>query len=173
MKQFRNGYICERELTADELAQMEAASRRARLEEASRPLRSEEVLAMLIPQQINTLAVDDNTALRMLAFYPEWAAGAAYTVGHKVRRNGKLWRVVQAHTSQEGWEPENAASLWEQINETHAGTIDDPILYSGNMALTNGLYYMQDWVIYKCTRDTGNPVYHALCELVGLYVEKA
>lgn len=173
MKQFRNGYICERELTADELAQMEAASRRARLEEASRPLRSEEVLAMLIPQQINTLAVDDNTALRMLAFYPEWAAGAAYTVGHKVRRDGKLWRVVQAHTSQEGWEPENAASLWEQINETHAGTMDDPIPYSGNMALTNGLYYMQDWVIYKCTRDTGNPVYHALDELVGLYVEKA
>ena len=173
MKQFRNGYICERELTADELAQMEAASRRARLEEASRPLRSEEVLAMLIPQQINTLAVDDNTALRMLAFYPEWAAGAAYTVGHKVRRNGKLWRVVQAHTSQEGWEPENAASLWEQINETHAGTMDDPIPYSGNMALTNGLYYMQNWVIYKCTRDTGNPVYHALSDLVGLYVEKA
>lgn len=173
MKQFRNGYICERELTADELAQMEAASRRARLEEASRPLRSEEVLAMLIPQQINTLAVDDNTALRMLAFYPEWAAGAAYTVGHKVRRDGKLWRVVQAHTSQEGWEPENAASLWEQINEMHAGTMDDPIPYSGNMALTNGLYYMQDWVIYKCTRDTGNPVYHALSDLVGLYVEKA
>lgn len=173
MKQFRNGCICERELTADELAQMEAASRRARLEEASRPLRSEEVLAMLIPQQINTLAVDDNTALRMLAFYPEWAAGAAYTVGHKVRRNGKLWRVVQAHTSQTGWEPENAASLWEQINETHAGTMDDPIPYSGNMALMAGLYYMQDWVIYKCTRDTGNPVYHALDELVGLYVEKA
>ena len=41
MKQFRNGYICERELTAAELAQMEATYRRARLEEASRPLRSE------------------------------------------------------------------------------------------------------------------------------------
>ena len=169
--------ICDngiyRDITTDERAQLEAAYRRVRLEEASRPLRSEEVIAMLIPQQINTLDVDDNTALRMLAFYPEWAAGAAYTVGHKVRRNGKLWRVVQAHTSQTGWEPENAASLWEQINEMHAGTMDDPIPYSGNMALTNGLYYMQDWVIYKCTRDTGNPVYHALDELVGLYVEKA
>ena len=162
-----------RDMTADELAQMEAASRRARLEEASRPLRSEEVIAMLIPQQINTITVDDNTALRMLPFYPEWAAGTAYTVRYKVRRDGKLWRVVQAHTAQVGWEPENAASLWEQINETHAGTMDDPIPYSGNMALTAGLYYMQDWVIYLCTRDTGNPVYHALSELVGLYVEKA
>lgn len=171
MKKYINGkYI---EMTEEEIAEIEADARRARLEEASRPLRSEEVLAMLIPQQINTLAVDDNTALRMLAYYPEWAADTTYTVGYKVRRNGKLWRVVQAHTSQTGWEPENAASLWEQINETHAGTMDDPIPYSGNMALMAGLYYMQDWVIYKCTRDTGNPVYHSLSELVGLYVEKA
>ena len=160
-------------MTTDELAQMKADERRARLEEASRTMPQDEVLAMLIQKQINTLTVDDNTALRMLEFYPEWTAGAAYTVGHKVRRNGKLWRVVQAHTAQVGWEPENAASLWEQINETHAGTIDDPIPYSGNMSLTNGLYYMQDWVIYLCTRDTGTPVYHALSELVGLYVEKA
>lgn len=137
------------------------------------PMTAEVVTRLLIPQQINELTVDDNTALRMLAFYPEWAAGTSYAVGYKVRRDGKLWRVVQAHTSQAGWEPENAASLWEQINETHSGSIDDPIPYSGNMALTNGLYYMQDWVIYKCTRDTGNPVYHALSELVGLYVEKA
>ena len=171
MKVYENGIY--RDMTADELAQMEAASRRARLEEASRSLSQSEVLAMLIPQQINTLTVDDSMALRMLPFYPEWAAGTAYTVGYKVRRGGKLWRVVQAHTSQAGWEPENAASLWEQINETHSGSIDDPIPYSGNMALTAGLYYMQDWVIYKCTRNTGNPVYHALSELVGLYVEKA
>ena len=145
----------------------------APIAEAKRPLTKSEVLAMLIPQQINTLSVDDTTALRMLDFYPEWTAGAAYTVGYKVRHSGKLWRVVQAHTAQVGWEPENAASLWEQINETHSGTLDDPIPYSGNMSLTAGLYYMQDWVIYKCTRDTGNPVYHALSELVGLYVEKA
>ena len=141
--------------------------------EKRRMLNREEITDMLIRQQINTLAVDDNMALRMLDFYPEWSAGTAYTVGYKVRRDGKLWRVLQAHTSQTGWEPENAASLWEQINETHAGTIDNPIPYSGNMALTYGLYYMQDWVIYKCTRDTGNPVYHALNELAGLYVEKA
>lgn len=135
------------------------------------PLTAEEVTRLLITQQINTLEVDDNTALRMVEFYPEWAADMAYTVGYKVRRNGKLWRVVQAHTAQIGWEPENAASLWEQINETHAGTEDDPIPYSGNMALESGKYYIQDYTIYLCTRDTGNPVYNALSELVGIYVE--
>ena len=30
---------------------------------------------MLIRQQINTLEVDDSTALRMVEFYPEWSAG--------------------------------------------------------------------------------------------------
>lgn len=126
---------------------------------------------MLIPQQINTLSVDDNTALRMMEFYPEWAANTAYTVGFKVRYNGKLWRVVQAHTSLVGWEPTAAASLFEQINETHAGTEDDPIPYSRNMALENGKYYMQDYEIYLCTRDTLISVYNPLSELVGIYVE--
>ena len=172
------GTLALPEITKEEYeSEMTAVNKRMQVQtsiaEAHRSFTASEVLALLIPQQINTLAVDDNTALRMLDFYPEWAADTAYTVGYNVRRNGKLWRVLQAHTSQVGWEPENAASLWEQINETHAGTIDDPIPYSGNMALTAGLYYVQDWVIYKCTRGTGNPVYHALSELVGLYVEKA
>ena len=127
---------------------------------------------MLIAQQINTLTVDDNTALRMVAFYPEWAENAEYTIGYKVQRNGKLWRCIQAHTSQTGWEPENAASLWTEICESHAGTLEDPIPYSGNMALESGKYYMQDGKVYRCTRDTGNPVYNALSELVGLYVEE-
>lgn len=186
MKYYKNGNALIRtvgtldlpEITAEEYeAEMTSVNERIEVQtaiaEAHKPFSASEVLAMLIPQQINTLAVDDNTALRMLEFYPEWAADMAYSVGFKVRRDGKLWRVVQAHTSQTGWEPENAASLFEQINETHSGTVDDPIPYSGNMALTAGLYYMQDWVIYKCTRGTGNPVYHALSELVGLYVEKA
>lgn len=116
-------------------------------------------------------SLPDETALTVIMLYPEWVSGVSYTVGFKVRRSGKLWRVRQAHTSQTGWEPESAASLWEQINETHAGTLEDPIPYSGNMTLTAGLYYIQDNKIYLCTRDTINPVYNALRELVGLYVE--
>ena len=147
--------------------------RRMVLEEKYRPLTESEVSRMLIAQQINALTVDDNTALRMKEFYPEWAADTEYTIGYKVQRNGKLWRCRQAHTSQTGWEPENAASLWTEICESHAGTLEDPIPYSGNMALESGKYYSQDNKVYRCTRDTGNPVYNALSELVGLYVEEA
>ena len=135
-----------------------------------RPMTQTDISKMIITQQINTLAVDDNTALRMRSFYPEWAENTAYTVGYKVQYDGKLWRVRQAHTAQVTWEPTNAPSLWEQINETHDGTIYDAIPYDGNMVLESGKYYTQNDVIYLCTRDTVNPVYHALAELVGLYV---
>ena len=116
-------------------------------------------------------SVDGNEALTAISLYPQWAENVAYCTGHKVQRNGKLWRVVQAHTSQAGWEPENAASLWEQVNETHVGTIEDPIPYEGNMVLEAGKYYIQNGEVYHCIQDTGNPVHHALSDLVGLYVE--
>lgn len=137
-----------------------------------RPLSQNAVTSKLIAQQINTLSVDDNNALRMKSFYPEWESGATYAAGYKVQHGGNLWRTIQAHTAQPGWEPENAASLWEQINETHEGTIDDAIPYNGNMALVNGKYYTQNDTIYLCNRDTQIPVYNALADLVGIYVEE-
>ena len=168
MKVYENGkYI---EMSAEEISAMEAEQAAHEAAERTRPLTAEEVTAMLIRQQINSLEVDDQTALRMLEFYPEWVADTAYPAGHKVQRSGKLWRCVQAHTSQTGWEPENAPALWEEICETHDGTMSDPIPYNGNMALESGKYYIQDYVIYLCTRDTGNPVYNPLAELVGIYV---
>lgn len=171
MKKYINGkYI---DLTAEEVAAIKTEAVKAQLAERQRPLTAEEVTHLLLRQNVNTLEVDDNTALRMMGFYPEWEADTDYTAGHKVQRGGRLWRALQTHTAQTGWEPENAASLWEQICETHSGTADDPIPYEGSMALTNGLYYVQDYVIYRCTRDTGVPVYHALADLTGVYVELA
>lgn len=161
------------EMTPEEITAMQAEQAAYEAYERTRPLSSSEVQEMLVRQQINTIAVDDQTALRMVEFYPEWSAGQAYTAGYKAQRGGKLWRCLQAHTAQNGWEPENAASLWTEICESHAGTEDDPIPYDGNMALESGEHYIQDHVIYKCTRDTINPVYQPLSELVGIYVDIA
>lgn len=134
-------------------------------------MRRSEVLRLrqIIEQAAQSL--DDKTALTAIPLHPVWAVGTEYAMGHKVQYDGKLWRILQAHTSQTGWEPENAPALWEQINETHSGTADDPIPYSGNMALVSGLYYMQDDMTYLCIRSTGVPVYNDLAELVDIYVE--
>ena len=168
MRIYENGII--RDMTATEIAAMQDAAARAEAEEKHRPLSLGEVQEMMVRAQINTLTVDNNTALRMVEFYPEWVTDTAYTAGYKVQRGGKLWRCKQAHTAIATWEPENAASLWEVINETHDGTKYDPIPYDGNMALEAGKYYSQSAKTYLCNRDTGNPVYHALAELVGVYV---
>ena len=162
MKAYKNGAIYD--MPESEISEIQSYTR-------NRPLTEMEVYRMLINQQINTLSVDDQTAYRMRAFYPSWAAGIAYTAGYKVQDNVRLWRCLQAHTSQAGWEPENVPALWEELCETHDGSRYDPIPYHGNMALASGLYYSQDGVTYLCSRDTGSPVYHALRELMGLYVE--
>jgi hypothetical protein len=41
------------------------------------------------------------------------------------------------------------------------------------MELTEGLYYIEYDVVYLCIRSSGQPVYHELNALVGLYVEVA
>lgn len=136
-------------------------------------MRKSEALKLRHHIETAVQSLPDSEALDAVTLYPEWASDTNYTAGFKVQHNGKLFRCIQSHTSITGWEPSNdTASLWEEICETHDGTSDDPIPYDGNMALENGKYYMQDGVIYKCTRDTVNPVYAALADLVGLYVEK-
>ena len=148
----------------------------AEVYERTRPLTESEVSRLLIAQQINTLTVDDNTALRMKDFYPAFESVIGQTVkqGFKFTHGDKLWRTEQPEmTIQEHYPPGiGTESLYSEVCETHAGTLEDPIPYSGNMALESGKYYMQDGKVYHCTRDTGNPVYNALSELVGLYVEE-
>ena len=114
----------------------------------------------------------DNESLEGVELFRAWEPGSEYAQGVRVRYGDRLWRCRQAHTAIIGWEPPNAASLWEQVCESHTGAEDDPIPYEVGMALAVGLYYEEDGVIYRCIRDTGNPVYHRLAELVGLYVER-
>lgn len=117
-------------------------------------------------------SLPDAAALEAVVLHPVWKAGIAYSVGYKAQHNGRLWRCRQAHTSQEEWEPENVPALWEELCETHDGSRYDPIPYEGSMALVSGKYYSQDGVTYLCNRDTVNPVYNPLRELVGIYVEQ-
>lgn len=92
--------------------------------------------------------------------------------------NGKLFKVITGHTAQSDWAPGiDTASLFTEINETHAGTYEDPIPYSGNMVLELGKYYSQDGITYKCIRNTGIAVFDTLAKLAtvagGNYAEIA
>lgn len=113
MRKNVNGFSFE--MTAEEIAELEKQARLESIEERSRPMTVEEVTAMLIPMQINALNVDDNTALRMLEFYPEWASDTAYSAGYKVQYGGTLYKCLQAHTAQADWTPDASPSLWAKV----------------------------------------------------------
>lgn len=124
----------------------------------------------------------DTEALEVKGIYLTWdklvELGSVDTngePGYKFTYNGDLYSCVNGDpTFQADWIPGNGTeSLYTRIDETHAGTYADPIPYEGNMELFYGLYYVQNGVIYLCIRNSGQPLYHDLAALVGLYVEVA
>lgn len=134
------------------------------------------VQAAVLVAQMQAQELDDSQALTVKAIYPQWAEVIGQTVkqGFKFLHNDTLFKVIQPDglIIQEQYIPgEGTESLYAVINETNAGTQEDPIPYAGNMALENGKYYSQDGVIYLCNRDTEIPVYQDLKDLVGLYVD--
>lgn len=56
--------------------------------------------------------IDDITASEQSELFESWQPDIAYSVGQLRRYGDTLYRCVQAHTSQAGWEPPEAASLW-------------------------------------------------------------
>lgn len=116
-------------------------------------------------------------ALTMPSLYPMWAPKIAYGgTGEPsiVRRPmDRLYRIRegQAHTSQDGWEPENTPAMWEYIDVEHTGTIDDPIPAVLNMTYSKDKYYSEDETLYLCTRDSEIPFSYLPSQLVGQYFE--
>jgi hypothetical protein len=163
------------EMTEEEILICEHERKTFEAQEKHRPLTLDEVNSMLIKKQINMVDISDETAVRMLDFYPTFSEVVGQTVeqGFKFTYKGKLFKVIQASiTISEVYPPETGTeSLYARIDEVHDGDIYDPIPYEGNMALENGKYYVQNNITYLCNRDTGNPVHNALSELIGLYVE--
>ena len=58
------------------------------------------------------LTADDNTALTGMELYPVWAVGIAVAKDSRYQYNGKLYKCVQAHTTQADWQPDVTPALW-------------------------------------------------------------
>ena len=127
----------------------------------------------------------DKQALSMPSMYAYWAEKTAYggegepqIVRRPAGGRDQLYRCNQPHTSQIGWEPENYKAGWVAINDTSAGTVDDPIPAVRGMEFVYGLYYLdpEDGKTYLCKRtgeaEGGTVVLQYLPhELAGLYFE--
>lgn len=60
--------------------------------------------------------LDDAAALDAMAIYPAWETDVAYAIGQRVRYGDKLYKCVQAHTSQGDWIPSATPALWVRVS---------------------------------------------------------
>jgi len=97
-------------------------------------------------------SLPDEDALEAVELFPTWKADTAYATDIRVGYNDKLYRCVQAHTSQDGWEPPAVPALWTEVakpgeipvwkqptgaqdaymkgDQVHYPTADDPVYVS-------------------------------------------
>lgn len=70
-------------------------------------------------------SLTDNEALQAVELFPAWAVGNAYSVDERVKYKDVLYKVLQAHTSQAGWEPDVAVSLFANVLIPDPGEIPE------------------------------------------------
>ena len=115
--------------------------------------------------------LSDEQALQVPLMFPKWQADKEYVVGDRVLYLGVLYKVLQAHTSQAGWEPDIAPSLfaknlivkdeegeqvdipeWVQPDSTNPYMIGDKVIFGGKVyqsVIDNNVWsptdYPQGW----------------------------
>lgn len=72
-------------------------------------------LAGEIALELVLKSATDEQALVMRPLYPEWQVGKAYKAGEYLQYDGKLYKVLQDHTSQADWTPQTAVSLYLDV----------------------------------------------------------
>lgn len=121
-------------------------------------------------------ALSDAQARTCKLIYQQWfnLIGTTATPGQRSLYGETLFKVradASEHTFSREWEPGvMTASLYEAIDDEHAGTLDDPIPFIQPMQIYKDKYYSQNGKVYLCTRDSGQPLAFNLADLVGLYV---
>lgn len=103
--------------------------------------------------------IPDQQALEMPDLFKSWdealAAGEELAANTVLNLDGQLYRVVQAVTPQAHQRPdgEGMLAIYRPINQTHAGTAEDPVPFVYGMDTEQGKYYSYGGKVYLCNLD--------------------
>lgn len=79
-------------------------------------VQSSMVQAAVTVAQIQAQSLTDEQAITVKDIYPVWDGnGVSYPENYYLTHNGKLYKVLQAHTSQADWTPDTASSLFAEV----------------------------------------------------------
>lgn len=67
-------------------------------------------------ERASATVANDEDALELIDLFPAYQVGKEYTADERFRYKGKLYRVVQAHTSQDDWLPPDVPALYATIS---------------------------------------------------------
>lgn len=92
--------------------------------------------------------LEDKTAIEVPMLFPRWAAGIELVAHTRIcGDDGRLYTVLQDHTTQEDWKPSETPSLfarvlipdpevipdWEQPDSTNAYKLGDKVRHNGKI----------------------------------------
>lgn len=136
-------------------------------------LKKVSTLRETISSRINESFFTVEQALEMKAYFPLWTdlVGQEANIGFRFQYGELLYEVIKPHTFSEEWKPDSGTeSLYKVVQIEASGSIDDPIEWKKNMELFEGKYYIEDGILYLCTRDSGIALSYTLADLVDQYV---
>lgn len=108
--------------------------------------KARELRALIEKAMTETASLTEAEAVAATCLYPKWNGnGVAYAKGQRVRYDRVLYTVLQNHTSQAGWTPTAAPSLfakvlipdptvvpeWEQPDSTNPYAKNDKVTHNG------------------------------------------
>lgn len=107
----------------------------------------------------------DQQALTVKSLHKRWdddPDGYHYSMDkpedQRRQRNDGLWKLQKDHDKQSSWYPGADPTLWVQIVEGHAGTLEDPIPVPDSVTTSGfeyvyGKYYSEAEKTYLCQRQ--------------------
>lgn len=121
--------------------------------------------------------MSNEQALTCKSVFPKWES----FIGGEMKKNTRFTYSGELYISNQDiptvlenqYPSIDTAALYMRIDEEHAGSLEDPIPYSQLMAVEEGKYYIEEEIIYKCIRSSGQPLYASCASLVNNYFEVA
>ena len=99
-------------------------------------------------------SMTDEEAIASQVLFPNWQSGKSYALNERVRYGGKLYKILQAHTSQDDWTPDVAVSLFAcLLTDEEGGTIPEWVQPDSTNGYSTGDRVVYNGIIYTSLID--------------------
>ena len=104
-----------------------------------------QVVRRIVAELVRDETLDETEIAGVTAIFSAWRVGLVVEVGDVLLWDGGLVECLQAHTTQQDWDPDQTPALWK-VHRTDDG--DSPIEWQPGLALTTDDQVIHDDIVY-------------------------